>query len=181
MAIKKIDVSIQGITAILMHRFPMEPVKVPPELDTIENQAERAAYREEDTGELFVPGIALQRTMVNGATYSKGKGRATLQKPAAACLMVSPERVLLGTKEFKIDSRPVVMPSTRGRVVRHRPRIDDWKLSFELEYDDQLMSEVQVRQIVDDAGKRVGLLDFRPEKKGPFGRFIVTGWKAVKE
>ena len=24
---------------------------------------------------------------------------------------------------------------------------------------------------------RVGLLDFRPEKKGPFGRFVVTSWK----
>jgi len=29
---------------------------------------------------------------------------------------------------------------------------------------------------VDDTGQRVGLLDFRPEKKGPFGRFVVTRW-----
>jgi len=34
-----------------------------------------------------------------------------------------------------------------------------------------------LRHIVDDAGSRVGLLDFRPERKGPFGRFIVIEWK----
>jgi hypothetical protein len=33
-----------------------------------------------------------------------------------------------------------------------------------------------VRVIVNDAGSRVGLLDFRPEKKGPFGRFSVIKW-----
>ena len=35
----------------------------------------------------------------------------------------------------------------------------------------------ELRQVVDDAGSRCGLLDFRPEKKGPFGRFMVTSWQ----
>jgi hypothetical protein len=45
-----------------------------------------------------------------------------------------------------------------------------------LEYDDTLLSEKEVREILDNAGRRVGLLDFRPERKGPFGRFMVTAW-----
>jgi len=32
--------------------------------------------------------------------------------------------------------------------------------------------------VVDDAGVRVGLLDFRPERKGSFGRFMVVEWKS---
>jgi hypothetical protein len=32
------------------------------------------------------------------------------------------------------------------------------------------------RDLVDAAGKRVGLGDFRPDKKGPFGKFVVVSW-----
>jgi len=70
-----------------------------------------------------------------------------------------------------------VIAATKGRIVRHRPRLDQWQLKFEIEYDPTLLKETQVRKIVDDAGCRVGLLDFRPERKGPFGRFTVTNWK----
>jgi hypothetical protein len=34
-----------------------------------------------------------------------------------------------------------------------------------------------LREIVDAAGKRIGLGDFRPACKGPFGRFCVVNWK----
>jgi hypothetical protein len=172
---KKIQVTIKGITPLLMHAFPMETVEAI-EKKTKEEQAEYAAYRDPDTNMLYIPGVAIQRTLIGAAVYSKGKGRASLQRVAAACLMVSPERVSLNTDEYTIDSRPVVVPATRGRVMRHRPRLDEWEAAFEIEFDEILITANQVRNIVDDAGKRVGLLDFRPERKGPFGRFIVTNW-----
>ena len=92
-------------------------------------------------------------------------------------MIVSPERVDLGVKTYTIDSRPVVIAATKGRILRHRPRLDEWTLQCEFQYDDTLLKESELRRIVDDAGSRVGLLDFRPEKKGPFGRFMVTEWK----
>lgn len=177
MGVRKISATIKGLSPLLMHRFPLEPV-IAIEKKTKEEQAEIAAYRTPDD-ELYIPAVALQRCLIAAATYSKGKGRATLQKPAAACLMVSPEYLLLGQGEYTIDSRPVVVPSTKGRIVRHRPRFDEWGVSFSIEYDDVLLTESQIRQIVDDAGARVGLLDFRPANKGPFGRFIVTNWELL--
>lgn len=173
--VKSIDVSIKCITDLLMNRFPLEPIEAIGKM-TKEEQAEIAAYRESETNELYVPGIALQSCLIAAATYSKGKGRASLQKPAAACIMINPERILLHRKEYVIDSRAVVNPSTRGRIIKHRPRIIDWSLDFEIEFDNILITEVQLRRIVDDAGLRVGLLDFRPAKKGQFGRFMVTSW-----
>lgn len=175
MSMAKIDVGIKGVSALLMHAYPMVVIegldkKLPME------QAEHAAYRDPDTKMLYVPGIALQRALVNGAVFSKGKGRASLQKLVAACVLISPERLSLGVKPFALDSRPVVIPATRGRIVRHRPRLDEWAVKFSLEYDDVLLTEAQIRKVVDDTGTRVGLLDFRPEKKGPFGRFMVTEW-----
>lgn len=177
MAVRTVEVTISGITALLMHRYPMEP---PEALDKkpAEEQAEVAAYRMPD-GTLYLPGINLQRAMISAAVFSKGKGRASLQKTAAACLMVTPEMISLGTSQYVIDSRPVVIPSTKGRIVRHRPRIDQWQATFMLEYDDALLKESEVNRIVADTGQRIGVLDFRPERKGPFGRFMVTGWKIV--
>ena len=139
-------------------------------------QAEIAAYRDPITGELYVPGVNVQSSLVAAGAYSKGKGRASLQKVAAACLVVSPERIGLGVTEYVVDTRPVVMPATKGRVLRHRPRLDTWTISYQIKYDDTLLTTGQVRRIVDDSGTRVGLLDFRPACKGPYGRSIVTAW-----
>jgi hypothetical protein len=144
-----------------------------------EKQAEFASYRTPDTQELYIPGLAIQRCLVGAATYTKGKGRASLQKQVAACVMITPEYCLLGKKEYLIDSRPVVIPATKGRVMCHRPRLNEWGVSFDVEYDNVLLKESELRKIIDDAGSRVGLLDFRPERKGPFGRFMVTEWIAV--
>jgi hypothetical protein len=176
--LKTIDVEIEGTSALLMHQFPMLPIEAMEKKSAAE-QAELSAYRHPETRELYVPGVNLQRALVAAATYSKGKGRASLQKPVAACVIVSPERIMLGTTEFMIDSRPVVIPATKGRVLRHRARLDAWSLRFNLEFDDTLLTAVELRRVVDDAGTRVGILDFRPEKKGPFGRFMVTKWQAI--
>ncbi len=176
MSNKRVNVRIRGISPLLMHRFPLEPVQAI-EKRSKEEQAEIAAYRDEETEELYIPGVAIQRALIAAATYSKGKGRGTLQKPVAACAFVDPDQCGLGTTTYKIDARAVVVPVTKGRIVRFRPRLDAWETGFSLDYDPDLLTEQQLRTVVDDAGARVGLLDFRPERKGPFGRFIVTGWE----
>ena len=178
MSTKTIAVELTGVYALLMNAFPLTPVENI-EKRTPQEQAELSAYRDPDNGGgLYIPGLNVQRALIAAAAYSKGKGRASLQKPAAACLEVTPERIGLGTKEYIIDSRAVVVPATKGRIVRHRPRLNEWKISFTLSYDDNLLTETQVRRIMDDMGQRVGLLDFRPERKGPFGRCMVTRWES---
>lgn len=165
----KATVTIEGTSALLMKKFPEVPIegfeKKPPQ-----EQAELSSYRIPGSKELCIPGVAIQRALINGAAYSKGKGRASLQKTAAACIMVLPEFVGVGTDKFKVDSRPCVVPATKGRIMRHRPRIDQWKGSFGIEWDETLMSEEQVKRIIEDMGTRVGLLEFRPACKGPYGR-----------
>lgn len=173
-----IECTLKGTSPLLMHQFPMQPIEG---MDKMlpEKQAEYAAYRVPGTNELYVPGIAVQRALVKAAAFSKGKGRATLQKPVAACVLVTPERIGLGVTEYAIDARPVVIAATRGRIVRYRPRLDQWEITFIIEYDDVLLKESEIRRVVDDMGSRVGLLDFRPERNGPFGRSVVVKWDAA--
>ena len=174
---KKLSVEVKGISPLLMHAFPMAQIEAL-EKKTPEEQAELAAYRDEQNSKyLYIPAMAIQRGLIAAAAYSKGKGRGSLQKSVAACLLVSPERISLGVKKYALDARPVVIPATKGRVMRYRPRLDEWKITFALEYDENLLTENQLRRGVDDMGSRVGLLDFRPERKGPFGRCIVTKWQ----
>lgn len=179
MAIRVAKITIKGISPLMTHRFPTESIEAI-EKQPKEIQAEHAAYRIPDTNELYVPGVAVQRALINGAKYSKGKGRASLAVPAAACFMVTPEYLGLKTKEYIIDSRSVVIPSTRGRVMRHRPKFNEWEISFELQWDDALISDKQARTIVDDTGSRVGLLEFNPVHKGNYGRFVVNTWEVLK-
>lgn len=178
---KTVAVKVTGLSPLLMHQYPLVAVEAL-EKKTPGEQAEHAAYRipegADHAGELYIPSMAMQRALVGGASYSKGKGRGSLQKPAAACLLVEEVYLLLNQKTYEVDARPVVIPATKGRIVRYRPRLDKWATTFTLSYDDSLLSAKQVRQIVDDTGKNVGLLDFRPEKKGPFGRFVVDSWEA---
>lgn len=83
----------------------------------------------------------------------------------------------MGTDKFEIDSRAVVVPATKGRIVRHRPRINKWKVTFGVEWDDLELGEDQVKKIIEDMGKKVGLLEYRPACKGRFGKCKIIKWK----
>lgn len=173
---KKTLVQVNGISPLLMHAFPMVPVEGMEKKPPLE-QAEISLYRLSD-GKIYVPGLCLSRCLVRAAAFSKGKGRASLAKIVAATVSVSPDAVILSNQVWELDARRVVIAATRGAVIRYRPRFDQWSLEFDLTWDDTLLTEAQIRRVVDDAGQKVGILDFRPERMGPFGRFIVTRWAA---
>jgi len=178
--IAKVDVEIRGLPpGLLMHAFPSQPIENFDKLPKDE-QAEHAAYRDEDTQELYVPAENVKRCVIDGGAYSKGKGRATLAKIAAACIFITPEKLFLGVTEYAIDERTVVNKFIGGgRVWCYRPRFDEWRLKFQVEYDDELITEQQLKKVVDDSGRLVGVGAYRPAKKGSFGRFLVVGWEPV--
>lgn len=185
-----IKVTIKGITPLLMNRFTEEnevavsggtsTVHVGDKKGTPREQATKKAYRDSE-GNLYIPGPNIFSAIVQAGVFHKaGKSKVTTQKsslvPAGIAVLdlVCP----LGTKEFEVDSRRVVIPSTGGSVMAHRPRLDEWQASFTLDVDTAMFAEKFVRQLVDDAGKKIGLGDFRPSRKGPFGRFHVIEWAA---
>lgn len=170
--------SIRGLSPLLMHRFPMDTElgieKKPPKY-----QAQRALYQLNGSGTIYLPAENLRQALVGGGVYSKGKGRATLTKTIAAILSITPDALTISPQKWEIDSRPVVITATRGRIVRHRPRFDQWTIGGKAIYDDTVISEAQLREVFDNAGSRVGVGDFRPAKRGPCGRFMVTAWAIV--
>ena len=77
--IQTVECRITGLSPLLMHSYPLVPVEAL-EKKTPAEQAEIAAYRDAASRNLFIPQMAMQRALVAGAAYSKGKGRASLQE-----------------------------------------------------------------------------------------------------
>jgi hypothetical protein len=184
---RTINVEVAALSAILLHRFSEEDraaVEARSSHATArpspEDAAERAAYRmpmpNGQRGNLCLPAENLLASIRRAASFHK-IGRRSATAAFCAGVFVSPDRLDFGTTEYEIDSRPVVIKATQGRVMRHRPKLTNWKLKFRLEYDDRLIPNAElVRSVVDDAGARVGIGDYRPERRGSFGRFMVTSW-----
>lgn len=191
---QSVKVTIEGTTPLLMNKFTdatgvqisggTSAVMVGSK-GTPREQAEKKLYADE-AGKLHLPAPNIFRAIIDaGAFHKAGRAKITTHKsslvPAAVAIveLACPIHVAGGPPRWEVDSRSVVIPSTGGRIMCHRPRLDQWAISFTLEVDTGMFTLPLVRQLVDDAGKRIGLGDFRPARKGPFGRFVVTSWKEV--
>ena len=78
--------------------------------------------------------------------------------------------------EYEIHKALVVIPSTKGRIMRYRPMFKQWMLEFIIEFDDEIAVDA-IKEALEIAGKYVGIGDWRPEKKGKFGKFQVTSFQ----
>ena len=188
----RVKITITGITPLLMNKFG-ETAEISvgsgtrPTFSgakgTPREQAEPKLYAD-DKGKLYIPGSNIFSCIIAAGIFHKsGKKQLTTSKSSlipAGCLVediVCP----LGTDKWEVDSRSVVNPSTQGRIMCHRPRVDSWSLSFTLDIDTSFFDPKLIRAVIDDAGKKIGLGDFRPARKGPFGRFVVTHWEEIRQ
>jgi len=183
----------QGLTPLLMHRFD-EEVELEQTTRKVHIQridpreaAEKVAYRTAD-GHLFLPGSAIARMLREaGAAHKQRGSRKSLKYIMPAAVLVLEDQIVLRDiegnplTEFEVDSRAVVIPSTKGRVMRHRPRLNLWNIEFTLEVDDEMIDPTTVHQLIQEGGRKLGLLDYRPEKGGAFGRFQATSWAVLQQ
>jgi len=186
-----INVRIEGITPLICNKFFDEAAfaasggtrnsSAAQERGTPQEQAEKKLYLSLRTGKPMIPQPNLLRSLIDGGTFHKvGKSQVTTSSKSMlfSCLDIDAAEIPLEYKQpWRVNTRAVVIPATKGRILAHRPMFDDWALTFTLMLDDTIVGVKLLRQIVDDAGKRVGLGDFRPAKKGPYGKYSVVQWE----
>lgn len=188
----KIKVTIEGISPLLMNRFTEAAeiqvsggtsVTLRGSKGTPREQAAPKCYADA-TGDLYIPGPNIYSAIIAaGAFHKAGKSKITTQKTSLVPAGIQVDDLIcsLGTDQWEVDSRSVVIPSTGGRIMCHRPRVDQRSLAFTLDVDTSVFDPKLVRALVDDAGKKIGLGDYRPARKGPFGRFVVKRWEEIAE
>jgi len=189
---ERIKVKIVGISPLLMNKFTDEAqmkatkgtgssqvgTRPSPEED-----AESRLYYDEG-GNIIMPQPNIYNCLINAGKFHKhGKSKVTTLRTSlipAGIFMNEMYYKLESEGGWSVDARPIRNPVTGGRIIRYRPVFYDWSVSFELEVDTEMFSIDMARQFMDDAGKKIGLCDFRPDCRGPFGRFRVDKWERVK-
>ena len=172
---KTINVEITGIAPLLQNRFPVEEhgqnqTKAKKKVYVPEDEAKKCLYIRD--GQIFQPAEHIYQSMVRAAVDFKYEGKKTYKDVITSGILVEPEEILLiSDKDYEIDARPVMIQ--RSRVLKWRPRFNQWKLVFKIIIlDDTNINAVTLKEILDRAGTSKGIGDYRPR----FGRFMVTLW-----
>lgn len=184
---KLINVEIKGVSPLLQHRYALKNENE----GTSKRKAGKVDYSEDwlkalywnDEIGIYQPATHLEGAMIRAASNfqipgKKGKSYKEIFKSA---IFVRPDYIPFGLKgdpkkllengKFDVDIRPVVVQ--KSRVERARPIFRDWSIKFQIEVqEDQLPIEV-IKEVLDHAGKFLGIGDFRPRH----GRFQVVSFK----
>ena len=191
----QIECFIEGVTPLLLHRATEESLTGSTRQNTIEEKVDprivagKCVYRigDQASGQLALPGAAFARMVreAGGAHKSKGS-RKSLKYIVPSAVLVLDDLCGLFERDrrtpivdFEIDSRPVTIPATKGRVMRYRARLNAWSCKVHIQLNEGIMGENILRQLWNEGLQQIGVGDFRPEKGGPFGTSHVVSWAAV--
>jgi hypothetical protein len=176
---KKISVIIKGVAPLLQNRFPIEDYganksRAKKKVYVPEDEAKKSLYQNEQIG-IYEPSEHILASMIKAGTKFLFEGKKTYKDIISTSVLVEPECIPLTTnKPYIIDSRPVVIG--RARIVRSRPRFEDWQLEFTITIlDEQNISPSIIKEILDVSGNS-GIGDYRPR----FGRFQVIKFEEIK-
>lgn len=185
----EIQIAIEGTTPLLMNKFSDAAQMQATNGVRLSSVGDKGTPREQASSRVYlglngapmIPQPNLFRCLIDAGVYFKaGRSKVTTQKSSLlpACVDIEGAEIPLAFKEdWAVDTRAVRIPATGGRILCYRPCFNDWRLDFVATIDTTMLSPSLFRELVDAAGKRIGLGDFRPACKGPFGKFVVTAWE----
>lgn len=145
-------------------------------IPTPAEEAEAGTYRL-PSGQLYIGALAFRSALLNaakgkrvGKVAAKGIIAGAVMPEGEVCPLEHPETGA-EVKDFEIFTcRAVVM---QKGIMRSRPRINAWACELGLMVDVEAVDAQVVADLLTEAGTRVGVGDFRPERGGIYGRFTV--------
>lgn len=177
-----VEVRILGTSPLLFHAWNVESVAEKSAAKKgsktkKEDDVESYVYRNSD-GYLCIPGEYLRMALINSAKFrqdprSPRKSAMDLCRAGIVCLT---PLASLGSKDWDfLDKRRVVIQ--RNAITRSRPAFKEgWRATIQLLVNlPEYISPAFLNEIIGNAGKLIGLGDFRPS----YGRFQVVGFKVI--
>ena len=169
--------TLEGSTDIIFHRWNCEAVaekasaskgSKSKKTDNIESYV----YRN-DAGEICIPGEYVRGSIVRAAKFRQDprSPRKSMEDLAKAALVPLTALASLGAKNWDYEDRRRVTVQRNG-ITRVRPAMKEgWKAEFEFMVNlPQYVSPGILQDLLTDAGRLVGIGDFRPT----YGRFRVV-------
>src|SRR3990172_2260379 len=196
----KYSVHIRGIAPILFNRFPEEDNREdkskakkaaqgadgqvyqslywlkPMTQDAFVKSVTKSGHYKIPAGSIYQTSEHILGAMVKAGGVFKLEGKKTYKDVVKGGFFVEPMKIPHLKIDLQKDWRPVLIPATRGRVMKGRGRLDDWELKFDLVCIDPRAGKQEVVEILKYAGSYVGIGDYRPR----YGRFEVVDAKLVE-
>lgn len=174
--VKTVNISIQGVVPLLMHRFPIDEknngkAKRRAEVYNFDKDCQKALYS--NSGGCYVPSTWVSAMLKKAGAHFKKQGGSTYRDIMDASVFIEPSEIPLDKKTY--DEKfivPVVI--RRQRIVKARPKFNSWRITFVIHFDEELISKDVLRQILEEGGETIGLGDWRPK----YGRFKVVTFKS---
>lgn len=189
---RKIRIVCKGSFPLMMDQMPDAVLdslatKVKLQIKNDRSHEEVAAekiYRNDD-GKIGLPVTMLYAALVTAGREVAYKGRANISTAETTKLFglieIPQEFLQFPIPDGKTEV-PWVVDKRRGilraggnetAVCLRRPKFKDWGFTCEVIYDDDEINEETVAKLFRLAGRFQGLGSFRPNCKGPFGRYVV--------
>lgn len=179
----RIKITITGTRPLLMHAIPPnfgEKKNTRGVQPNPKEEAEAALYKDKD-GTIIIPSLNILSSLRKAAGDYKipGKARKTFRDLIFSGIQITPTYIPLncnGTnpnEAWQIDLQPVNIQ--RNKIVRARPRFDEWGLSFRIDIVDNLIQPKVLQDMLESSGRFIGLCDYRPL----FGLFKVDRFNKI--
>ena len=182
---KKYKVVIEGISPLIMNRPSAMIGDISKDKKPFNDKAEEMANSKlyaNPKGELYQPSTHIYGSLIEAGKHKKvvGKGKATYSKIVGYAVQVEPFEIQHKKQDWEIFSILAVNPTTKGRNLLHRPMLKNWELQFDVLFDESEIDPSIMKELLDIAGRIAGIGDWRPQKKGAYGKFHVKSWEEIK-
>jgi hypothetical protein len=178
-----LTVPIVGTSPLIVHRFSekakrqmldaMQGRKTPKQAKDPDAEYQAAFYRTNDGG-FGLPVIAFKASTIGGARFFAGVTMTLLRQ----VLFFRGKVGVDGQQLAIIDGEPkmredVVRVGNGGTDLRYRPEFPEWKTELQVTYVTSQLTRASVLSLIDAGGMGVGVGEWRPEKKGDMGTYML--------
>jgi hypothetical protein len=176
----KVNVTIEGVTPLLMNRFRDASIegKATKKGEAKEQAVEDKLYLTAE-GKPYIPSVYFWRALIDAGKklQVRGQKKATYSKIVGSVVEINPDCIEIKGK-WEAYRTSAVNPMTKGRMMVTRPMFNKWSCSFEILVNGDEIAADTMNTLLTTAGQTTGIGDWRPEKKGKFGKFIVTKFQS---
>lgn len=185
-------IPLVGTAPLIVHKFSekakrqmldaMQGRKSPKQPKDPDADYQAAFYRHDDDGYGF-PVIAFKAATVGGARFF---GKDVTMTGLRQCMFFDAELSKVdGQKLARIVGEPhmredAVTVGVSGRDLRYRPEFVEWNTTLDVIYVKSMLTRESVLSLVEAGGMGVGVGEWRPEKRGDFGTYMIDSTREVE-
>jgi hypothetical protein len=150
--------------------------------------SELVRYHKNAAGKIEIPcmpWVIIYKALCEAAKSFKQKsGRKSMSETVAGTVsLMVPfcQKIPLETSGYRILEEFCRIPPRTGHMVLiGRPLFPEWAADFVIAVDDETWNASTLEQMARHAGKLIGAGAWRPQLKGPYGRFVLENFEILE-